>query len=404
MLADPTLLEGLDWSTKWIELDRPSDNQRGGSVMSSSAPHDPPFRAEHVGSLLRPPELLKARAEHEAGRFPAADLRHLEDDLVRKIVVSQEELGLRAITDGEFRRGVFYADFICRGLGGASIYYEAERMFFVDDRGDHIPVPLLKIHDRLQWRGPVHVDDFRFVQSLTSRTVKITLPSPTIACSANAHHIDPRVYPDFDLLREDVVAAYRQELRALAAAGCRYVQLDEVPLALYCDPRRREGSGDRAVDARRLYEMFPSLVNAALADRPASLHVAMHLCRGNNQSGWLTEGGYDPVAEMLFNQVDIDSYFLEYDTERAGTFEPLRFVPKDKSIVLGLVSSKRPELESKDALKRRIDEATKYVSLDQLALSPQCGFASTAPGNKLTVEQQDAKLRRIVEVAREVWG
>jgi 5-methyltetrahydropteroyltriglutamate--homocysteine methyltransferase len=372
--------------------------------MPSSAPHDPPFRAEHIGSLLRPPELLKARAEHEAGRLSAGDLHRLEDDLIRKVVAIEEEIGLRSITDGELRRGVFYADFICRGLGGASIYYEAERMFFVDDRGDHIAVPLLKIHDRLKWRGPIHVADFRFVQSLTGRTVKITLPSPTIACSANSQHIDPGVYPDLDLLREDVVAAYRHELRALADAGCRYVQLDEVPLALYCDPRRREGSGRGAVDSARLYEMFPSLVDAALADRPRSLHVAMHLCRGNNQSGWLTEGGYDPVAEMLFNQVDIDSYFLEYDTERAGTFEPLRFVPKNKSIVLGLVSSKRPQLESKDALKRRIDEATKYIPLDQLALSPQCGFASTAPGNKLTMEQQNAKLRRVVEVAREVWG
>jgi 5-methyltetrahydropteroyltriglutamate--homocysteine methyltransferase len=372
--------------------------------MPSSTPHDPPFRAEHVGSLLRPPELLKARASDEAGRLSAADLRRLEDDFIRKAVAMQEEIGLQSITDGEFRRGVFYADFICRGLGGASIYYEAERMFFVDDQGNRISVPLLKIHDRLKWRGPVHVDEFRYVQSLTRRTVKVTLPSPTIACSANATHLDPRAYPDPELLREDVVEAYRNELRALADAGCRYVQLDEVPLAIYCDPRRREGTGAAAVDSRRLYEMFPSLVNAVLASRPPLLHVAMHLCRGNNQSGWLTEGGYDPVAEMLFNQIGVDSYFLEYDTERAGTFEPLRFVPENKSIVLGLVSSKRPELESKEALKRRIDEAAKYVALDQLALSPQCGFASTAPGNKLTVEQQNAKLRRIVEVAREVWG
>jgi 5-methyltetrahydropteroyltriglutamate--homocysteine methyltransferase len=372
--------------------------------MGSSAPHDPPFRAEHVGSLLRPPELLKARADHEAGRLSAADLSGVEDDLVRKAVATQEEIGLRSITDGEFRRGVFYSDFICRGLGGATIYYEAERMFFVDDEGKHIPVPLLRIHDRLKWRGPVHVDDFRFVQSLTARAVKITLPSPTIACSANPAHLDSRAYPDPDRLREDVVEAYRRELRALADAGCRYVQLDEVPLALYCDPRRRDPTGSGAVDSRRLYEMFPSLVRDALADRPASLHVAMHLCRGNNQSGWLTEGGYDPVAEMLFNEVPIDSYFLEYDTERAGTFEPLRFVPKNKSVVLGLVSSKRAELESKDSLKRRIDEAARYLDLDQLALSPQCGFASTAPGNRLSTEQQNAKLRRIVEVAAEVWG
>ena len=350
--------------------------------MPSPAPHDPPFRADHVGSLLRPAGLLNARADHEAGRLPLPDLRRIEDDHVRKAVAMQEEIGLQSITDGEFRRGVFYADFICRGLGGASIYYEAERMFFVDDEGKHIPVPLLKIHDRLKWRGPVHVDEFRFVQSLTSRTVKMTLPSPTIACSANPAHLDTRAYPDPDRLREDVVEAYRSELRALADAGCRYVQLDEVPLALYCDPRRRVETSPGAVDSRRLYEMFPTLVGAALANHPPSLHVAMHLCRGNNQSGWLTEGGYDPMAEMLFNEVPVDSYFLEYDTERAGTFEPLRFVPKNKSVMLGLVSSKRPELESKDALKRRIDEAARYVDLDQLALSPQCGFPSTAPGNR----------------------
>jgi len=372
--------------------------------MPSSAPHDPPFRADHVGSLLRPPELLKARADHEAGRISPSDLKRLEDDHVRKAVAMQEEIGLQSITDGEFRRGVFYSDFICRGLGGASIYYEAERMFFVDDEGKHIPVPLLEIHHRLKWREPVHADEFRFVRSLTNRTVKITLPSPTIACSASPAHLDARAYPDPGQLREDVVEAYRRELRALAEAGCRYVQLDEVPLALYCDPKRRDETSPGAVDSRRLYEMFPSLVGAALANRPPSLHVAMHLCRGNNQSGWLTAGGYDPVAEMLFNEVPIDSYFLEYDTERAGTFEPLRFMPKNKSVVLGLVSSKRPELESKDALKRRIDEAARYVDLDQLALSPQCGFASTAPGNRLSVDQQNAKLRRVVEVAREVWS
>ena len=316
----------------------------------------------------------------------------------------QEEIGLRSITDGEYRRGVFYADFICRGLGGASIYYEAERLFFVDGRGDKIAVPLLRIHGRLKWRGPVHADDFRFVQAATERTVKLTMPSPTIPFAVNRRNVDERAYPDLDRLRADIVDAYQQELRALAGAGCRYVQLDEVPLALYCDPKRRQRTSETGVDIGRVYESFSSLINAALAGRPASLHVAMHLCRGNNQSGWLTEGGYDPVAEMLFNRIDVDSYFLEYDTPRAGTFEPLRLVPKGKSVVLGIVSSKLPRLESKDELKRRIDEASKYIDLDQLALSPQCGFASTAPGNKLTVDEQNAKLLRIVEVAREVWG
>jgi 5-methyltetrahydropteroyltriglutamate--homocysteine methyltransferase len=373
--------------------------------MTNIAPHNPPFRAEHVGSLLRPPELLKAREERDAGRLPAADLRRLEDDLIRKAVAMQEDLGLQVVTDGEFRRGVFYADFICRGLGGASVYYEIERMFFIDDKGNKIAVPLLRIHDRLKWRGPVHVDDFKFVQALTKKTVKLTMPSPSIAYSVDGRNIENHAYTDLDQLRADIVDAYQQEFRALADAGCGYVQLDEVPIAMYCDPKRVEQMTRGGLDVKKvLFETFPNLINGALANRPSSLHVTMHLCRGNNQSGWLTEGGYDPVAEMLFNQLKVDSYFLEYDTSRAGTFEPLRFVPKNKSVVLGIVSSKLPQLESKDELKRRIDEAAKYIDLDQLGLSPQCGFASTAPGNKLTVEQQNAKLRRIVEVAREVWG
>lgn len=373
--------------------------------MANSAPHNPPFRAEHIGSLLRPPELLKARAEHEAGRLSADELHELENELIRKAVALQEEVGLQSITDGEYRRGVFYADFICRGLGGASVYYESERMFFIDDAGTKIAVPLIEIHDRLRWRGPIHVDDFTFVQSLTSHAVKITIPSPTIVYTAAGEHISKAAYPDRDLLRADVVDAYHRELHALAGAGCRYVQLDEVPIALYCDVKRWKQMHGQESDARKmLFEVFPQLINDALAGRPASLHVGMHLCRGNNQSGWISEGGYDPVAEMLFNEINVDSYFLEYDTARAGTFEPLRFVPKNKSVVLGLVSSKLPQLEAKDELKRRIDEAAKFIDLDQLALSPQCGFASTAPGNKLTPEQQRAKLRLVVEIAREVWG
>ncbi len=373
--------------------------------MADAAPHNPPFRAEHVGSLLRPAELLKAREDREAGRLSAADLRKLEDESIRKVVAMQEEIGLQAVTDGEYRRGVFYADFICRGLGGASIYYEIERMFFVDEHGNKIAVPLLKIHDRLRWTAPVHVDEYKFLQGLTRRTVKITMPSPTIAYSADGRNIAKGVYRDLAELRDDIVDAYRKELRALADAGCRYVQLDEVPIAMYCDPRRVEQMSRGGLDVNQvLFDTFPNLINAALQDRPRSLHVTMHLCRGNNQSGWLTQGGYDPVADMLFNRINADSYFLEYDTSRAGTFEPLRFVPKHKSVVLGIVSSKLPRLETKDELKGRIDEAAKYIDLDQLGLSPQCGFASTAPGNKLTPEDQSAKLRQIVEVAKEVWG
>jgi 5-methyltetrahydropteroyltriglutamate--homocysteine methyltransferase len=373
--------------------------------MAAQAPHNPPFRAEHVGSLLRPPELLQAREACEAGRLQPGDLRQLEDDLIRKVVAMQESLGLQAVTDGEFRRGVFYADFICRGLGGASIYYEIDRMFFTDDHGHKIAVPLLRIHDRLKWRAPVHAEEFKYLKSLTTKTVKLTMPSPTIAYSVDGRNIDKNVYSDLDELGDDIKDGYQKELQALADAGCRYLQLDEVPIAMYCDTARNEHMRRNGIDVEKvLHDTFPNLINGALEGRPRSLHVTMHLCRGNNQSGWLTEGGYDPVADMLFNRLNVDSYFLEYDTSRAGTFEPLRFVPKHKSVVLGIVSSKLPGLESKDDLKRRIDEAAKYISLDQLALSPQCGFASTSPGNKLTVDEQNAKLSRIVEVAHEVWG
>ena len=373
--------------------------------MANSAPHNPPFRAEHIGSLLRPPELLKARAENEAGRLSAAGLRKVEDEHIRKVVAFQEEVGLQSITDGEYRRGVFYTDFACRGLKGASVYYESERMFFIDDKGNKIAVPLLKIDGRLQWTAPIHADDFKFTQSLTKRTVKMTLPSPTSIYSVDGRNVSKEAYTDLDAMRADVVDAYQKELAALAAAECRYVQLDEVPIAMYCDPKRRaqmSASGHNVDDI--LFNVFPDLINDALANHPKSIHVAMHLCRGNNQSGWLTEGGYDLVADMLFNKINVDSYLMEYDTERAGTFAPLRFVPKNKSVVLGIVSSKLPQLESKDDLKRRIDEAAKYIDLDQLGLSPQCGFASTAPGNKLTRDEQRAKLRRVVEVAQEVWG
>jgi 5-methyltetrahydropteroyltriglutamate--homocysteine methyltransferase len=373
--------------------------------MANTAPHNPPFRAEHIGSLLRPPQLLKARADNEDGRLSAADLRKVEDEHIRNVVAFQEEVGLESITDGEYRRGVFYTDFACRGLKGAEMYYESERMFFVDDKGNKIAVPLLKITGRLRWTAPIHADEFKFTQSLTKRTVKMTLPSPTSIYSVDGHNVSKDAYPNRDQLRTDLVDAYQKELPALAAAGCRYVQLDEVPIAVYCDPTRREqisASGGNVDDI--LFNVFPNLINDALANHPKSIHVAMHLCRGNNQSGWLTEGGYDHVAEMLFNKINVDSYMLEYDTERAGTFAPLRFVPKHKSVVLGIVSSKLPQLESKDDLKRRIDEASKYIDVDQLGLSPQCGFASTAPGNKLTPDEQRAKLRRVVEVAHEVWG
>jgi 5-methyltetrahydropteroyltriglutamate--homocysteine methyltransferase len=377
--------------------------------MASAAPHNPPFRADHVGSLLRPSELLAARANHAAGKIGEVELRRIEDDSIRKAVAFQESLGLQSITDGEYRRDVFYSDFYCRGLGGVTIAYDpsaVDEQFFIDREGHKLPIIVPRVHSRMRWTAPIHVGDFNLIRTLTSRTPKITMPSPTIIhFRAGRANISRDAYPDLDLFWVDIADGFHKEFAALAEAGCRYVQIDETTLASLSDRRSWEPMRKRGDDGRKLLlEVYPEMMNRAFAGRPASIQLSMHICRGNNQSHWSAEGGYDLIADILFNQIDVDSYFLEYDTERAGTFEPLRMVPKHKTIVLGLVSSKFPELESKDALKRRIEDAARYIDLDQLSISPQCGFASTAPGNRLTPEQQTAKLRLVVEVAREVWG
>ncbi len=345
----------------------------------ASAPHNPPFRADHVGSFLRPPHLLSARADHEAGKISAMHLRAIEDDAIRAVVKFQESLGLESITDGEY---------------------------LVDRQGHRLPLIIPKVDTRLKWKAPIHAGEFKFLRSLTSRTPKMTIPSPTILhLRSGRENISREAYPDLDLFWADVVDAFHQELTALYEAGCRYVQIDETTLASLSDTASWAYLERRGDDGRKLLlETYPEIMNAAFAGRPAGLHLAMHVCRGNNQSHWSAEGGYDLVADTLFNKINVDSYFLEYDTPRAGTFEPLRLVPKHKTVVLGLVSSKFPELEPKELLKQRIDEAAKYIGLDQLSISPQCGFASTAPGNKVTVEDEAAKIRLCVEVAGEVWG
>ena len=377
--------------------------------MASAAPHDPPFRADHVGSLLRPPELLKARAERAEGRISVEGLRGIEDVAIREVVAFQEQVGLQSITDGEYRREIFYSDFYFRGLGGGSVAYDPssiDEVYFIDREGHKLPLLVPRVEARMRWHGPIHVDDFNFLRAATTRTPKITIPSPTIIhFRAGRQNISKEAYPDIELFWEDIVDAFRRELKALAGAGCRYVQIDETTLASLSDQRIWESMRKRGDDPQRfLLETYPAVMNRAFAGRPASLHLAMHICRGNNQSHWSAEGGYDLVADTLFNKINVDSYFLEYDTPRAGTFEPLRLVPKHKSVVLGLVSSKFPEIESKDALKRRIGEASKFIEIDQLSLSPQCGFASTAPGNRISAEDQRAKLSLVVETAHEVWG
>jgi 5-methyltetrahydropteroyltriglutamate--homocysteine methyltransferase len=373
----------------------------------ASAPHNPPFRADHVGSFLRPPHLLSARADQDAGKISAMQLRAIEDDAIRAVVKFQESLGLESITDGEYRRAVFYMGFY-GGLGGVSAAYDTsgQEWAFVDRQGHRLPLIIPKVDTRLKWKAPIHAGEFKFLRSLTSRTPKMTIPSPTILhLRSGRENISREAYPDLDLFWADVVDSFHQELTALYEAGCRYVQIDETTLASLSDTASWAYLERRGDDGRKLLlETYPEIMNAAFAGRPAGLHLAMHVCRGNNQSHWSAEGGYNLVADTLFNKINVDSYFLEYDTPRAGTFEPLRMVPKHKTVVLGLVSSKFPELEPKELLKQRIDEAAKYISLDQLSISPQCGFASTAPGNKVTVEDEAAKIRLCVEIASEVWG
>jgi len=377
--------------------------------MATDSPHDPPFRADHVGSLLRPPELLKARGDRASGKISAEELRAVEDASIRGAIAFQESVGLQSITDGEYRREIFYSDFYFRGLGGGTVAYDQSsinEVYFVDREGHKLPLLVPRVQSRMRWHGPIHVDDFKFLRAATTRTPKITIPSPTIIhFRAGRENISRDAYPDVDLFWEDIVDAFHRELKVLADAGCTYVQIDETTLASLSDRKIWEPIRKRGDDARTLLlDTYPNVMNRAFAGRPATLHLAMHICRGNNQSHWSAEGGYDLVADTLFNKIDVDSYFLEYDTPRAGTFEPLRLVPKNKTVVLGLVSSKFPELESKDSLKRRIDEAAKFIGLDQLSISPQCGFASTAPGNRIAVADQRAKLELVVEVAKEVWG
>jgi 5-methyltetrahydropteroyltriglutamate--homocysteine methyltransferase len=374
--------------------------------MTASSPHNPPFRADQVGSLLRPPELKRLRQSHADGKVSIDELQAAEDAAIRRVVVQQEQAGLQSITDGEFRREDFYTDFFVRGLGGVEVRQETTVAYFIDHEGRKIPVPWTQVVSRLRWRKPIYAEHFRFLNNLTKRTPKVTVPSPIIlhfTCGEAA--IRQAAYPDMDLFWADITDAYQREMRSLYEAGCRYLQVDDPPMATLCNDKFQAMMKSRGDDPERaLNELYPEIINRAFANRPPSLHLAMHLCRGNNQSGWFGEGGYDPVAEVLFNKINVDSYFLEYESARAGSFEPLRFVPKHKTVVLGLVSSKLPQLESKDILKRRIDEAAQYIDIDQLALSPQCGFASSTEGNRLSEEEQFAKLRLVVEVANEVWG
>jgi len=367
----------------------------------------PPFRADHVGSLLRPPELLKAREDFQAGRIDAAQLRGVEDQAIRDVVAMQHDVGLQSATDGEFRRQSWHMDFIY-AIGGIEKAPGDIKVQFRNADGVIEWTPAaIHVGQKLHLDHTIFADDFKFLQGLVADDVtpKLTIPSPSMVHYRGGRAaLDPDVYPDVEQFWADLTSTYAEEVKAVAGLGCRYLQFDDTSLAYLNDPVQREQMASKGEDAEHLHETYIRHINEALADRPDGLTVTTHLCRGNFRSSWAAEGGYDFVAEALFGGLDVDGFFLEYDDARSGGFEPLRFVPKDKLVVLGLVTTKRPELESKDELKRRIEEASKFIGVDQLCLSGQCGFSSTVEGNALTYDQEVAKLRLIVETAAEVWG
>ncbi|MCC6869451.1 MAG: 5-methyltetrahydropteroyltriglutamate--homocysteine S-methyltransferase [Burkholderiales bacterium] len=375
------------------------------STSTAAAAHRaPPFRADHVGSFLRPRALLEARDQSAKGAIDAAALREVEDAAIRDIVKFQEGLGLRGITDGEFRRTYFHVDFLTQleGVetkGGIAISFHSNA-----GNVDFAP-PVMQVTRKVKHAKPIQRRDFEFLKAQTQRTPKVTIPSPTMLHFRGGRGaISQDAYPAMEDFFEDIAQAYRDEIADLAAAGCTYLQLDDTNLAYLCDTRMREGAKARGDDPDELPRRYAKLINAAIATKPASMTVCVHLCRGNFKSAWAAEGGYEPVAEVLFNELAVDGYFLEYDDARSGDFAPLRFVPKGKTVVLGLVSTKLDRMETKDEVKRRIDLAAKVMPIEQMALSPQCGFSSTVHGNDIAVASQAAKLELCVEIAREVWG
>lgn len=373
--------------------------------MTDERPLNPPFRAEQVGSLLRPQELIDARLRHDAGEIDAEELHELENIAIRDVIHLQEDVGLEVVTDGEYRRHTYFSDFFEK-MAPLEFDRNAEKGWdYTNQDGTKVGAARVKIDHRILWTEPVHADDFEFVDALTSQTVKMTLPGPCVLhFFGGAGNISKIVYQDLDLFWDDIVDAYHNELAALSDAGCEYVQLDETAIAKFSDPKIQTALAERGDSWEDLLALYTKTINRVLEGRPEGMRIGIHLCRGNKQSYWQAEGGYDLVADTLFNEVNADCYFLEYDSPRAGDFSPLKMLPKNKTAILGLVSTKTPELESKDDLKKRIDEAAKFTDLDNLALSPQCGFASDHLGNLVTEADEIAKLKLVVETAAEVWG
>ena len=364
-----------------------------------------PARYDHVGSFLRPQFLLEARAQKAKGDITAEQLRRVEDKAITDIVKFQEDVGLKSITDGEFRRTYFHLDFL-EQLGGVKVG-EATLAVGADGK-EHLVPPAIHVVDKVTHAKQIQLADFQYLKSQVSasHTPKVTIPSPTMLHFRGGRAgISRAAYPELEpVFYEDVAKAYGDELRSLSAAGCNYVQMDDTNLAYLCDDKMREAAKGRGDDPNELAHRYAKFINLVVAQKPAGMTLAMHLCRGNFKSTHAASGNYEPVAEALLKEMNIDAYFMEYDDERSGDFKPLRYLAKGKTVVLGLVTTKFGTLENKDDLKRRIDEAAKYAPMDQLALSPQCGFSSTVHGNDIAVEAQRSKLRLVIETAQEVWG
>ena len=364
----------------------------------------PPFRADHVGSFLRPKRLLDARERRAKGEITAEQLRAVEDDAIAEIVRFQEDVGLRSVTDGEFRRTYFHIDFL-EQLGGVKT--DIPVTVKKPDGSEELAPPVMRVINKVRHAKDIQRADFEYLKSQVSadHTPKVTIPSPTMLHFRGGRAgISREHYPDLEAFWQDVADAYGAELRSLADAGCSYVQMDDTNLAYLCDDKMREAARSRGDDPNELPHRYASFINRVVAQKPQGMTLCVHLCRGNFKSTWAAQGGYEPVAEALLSEMDVDGYFLEYDDARSGDFRPLRFLPTGKTVVLGLVTTKLGELESKDVLKRRIDEAARYAPIEQLCISPQCGFSSTVHGNAIAVEAQRAKLRLVVEVADAVWG
>ena len=365
--------------------------------------NNPPYRADHVGSLLRPKALLKARQRYQEKEISKQDLRSVEDRHISEVIKKQEAVGLKSITDGEFRRAFFHLDFL-EQLAGVTVKGSIAASSDAQDKVGFTP-PKLSVTGKLRHVKTIQVDDFNYLKSQVNQTPKVSIPSPTmIHFRGGRKAIDIEAYPDMDEFFEDLAQCYRDEINALYQSGCRYIQLDDTNLAYLCDPKMRAGALERGDEPNELPHAYAALINSVIDDRPTDLTVGVHLCRGNFRSTWFAEGGYEPIAEVLFNELNVDAYFLEYDDERSGDFAPLRFVPDDKTVVLGLVTTKLPTLELSRDLIQRIKEAGQYMPLENMCLSPQCGFSSTLHGNEISEDDQWSKLELVVKTSLEIWG